>query len=190
METLFKAGGKSMKSTFAKKEKENDKSSLISIPSEGSLKSKVIYIVSWKPSSDQNRLCQSIEQLVKIVIKKAASENFQSIAFPAIGCGGFQCSTTLIAKALITQCQRLLTKYPLLVLFVIQPEKSEIYEEFRQHINSSKYGQMTVKEPPISFRIGNGLIEVKKDDITKQRVSILLSVLLSHILCFFSLSLN
>ncbi|CAF3738304.1 unnamed protein product [Adineta steineri] len=174
MDHVFNAGGKSLRSAFDKKRKENENYSIISIRTEGSLKCKAIYFVPWKPNSDENRLCQSIKQLVKNVIKKAASENFQSIAFPAIGCGGFECSTSLNAKTFIGQCQRLLVKYPLSVVFVIQPEKVEIYDEFCQHISSSKHGQTTVKEPPISLRIGNGIIEVKKDDITKQKVDVII----------------
>lgn len=172
MDNVFKAGGKSLKSAFDNKASGNEKRSLISIPSEGSLRSKVIYFIPWKPSSDENRLCQSMEQLVESVIKKAASENFQSITFPAIGCGGYGCSTSLIAKTLIGQCQRLLRKYPLSVVFVIQPERVEIYEDFRRHLGSSKHGHSIVKEPPISLKIGSGVIEVKKDDVTKQRVNI------------------
>ena len=172
MDNVFKVGGKSLKSAYDNKVNGNEKRSLISIPSEGSLRSKVIYFVPWKPSSDENRLCQSMEQLVESVIKKAASENFQSITFPAIGCGGYKCSTTLIAKTLIGQCQKLLTKYPLSVVFVIQLDKVDIYEGFRRHLGSSKQGHSIVKEPPILLKIGSGVIEVKKDDITKQRVNI------------------
>ncbi|CAF1112970.1 unnamed protein product [Adineta steineri] len=175
MDHVFNAGGKSLRSAFDKKRKENENYSIISIRTEGSLKCKAIYFVPWKPNSDENRLCQSIKQLVKNVIKKAVSENFQSVAFPAIGCGGFECSTSLIAKTFIGQCQRLLVKYPLSIVFVIQPEKVEIYDEFRQHIGLSKHGQTTVKEPPVSLRIGNGIIEVKKDDITKQKVDVIIA---------------
>ncbi|UJR11706.1 hypothetical protein I4U23_015887 [Adineta vaga] len=174
MDSVFKVGGKSLKSAFDKKTKEEEKHSVISIPAEGSFKCKVIYFVPWQPNSDENRLCQSIEQLVKHVIRKAASESFQSIAFPAIGCGGFKCSTSLIAKTLINQCQQSLTKYPLSIVFVIQSDKTDIYEEFRQHIGLSKHGQTTVKEPPISLKIVNGIIEVKKDDITKQKVDVII----------------
>ncbi len=142
---------------------------MISLPAEGALKSKSVYFVPWHPNSDQKLLCQSIEHLVKNVIKKAMSENYQSIAFPAIGCGGYECSTSLIAETFVNQCQELLPKYPLSIVFVIQPDKNEIYNEFRQRIGP---GRGTVKEPPISLTIGNGIIEVKKGDITKQQVNI------------------
>ncbi len=169
LDAVFKAGGKSLKSAFEKKSKEDPTSSVISLPSEGALKSKAVYFVPWKPNSDQKLLCQSIEQLVKNVIKKAVSENYQSIAFPAIGCGGYECSTSLIAETLVSQCQEILPKYPISIAFVIQPEKNEIYDEFRQRIG---LGRATMKEPPISLTIGNGVIEVKKGDITKQQVKI------------------
>ncbi len=166
VDAVFKAGGKSLKSAFDKKVKENEKNAVISIPAEGALRSKAVYFIAWKPNSDENLLCQSIEQLVANVIKKAASENYQSIAFPAIGCGGYECPTSLIAKTFVKQCQELLLKYPISIVFVIQPEKTEIYDEFRQRIGPSEHG----REPPVSLKIGNGVIEVKKGDITKQRV--------------------
>lgn len=172
VDAVFKAGGKSLKSAFDKKVKEDQKSPVISIPAEGALKSKAVYFVAWKPSSDQKLLCDSIETLVKNVMKKAVNENYRSIAFPAIGCGGYDCPTSLIANTLVTQCRAILPKYPVSVLFVIQPEKTEIYEEFRQRIGPSGHERTTVKEPPVSLTIGNGIIEVKKEDITKQRVNI------------------
>ena len=182
MNAVFQAGGKTLKSAFEKKVNENEKNPLISIPAEGSLRSKAIYFVPWKPSSDQNSLCQSIEQLVENVIKRAASEKFQTIAFPAIGCGEYGCPIDLIAKTFVSHCQQLLTKYSVSVVFVIQPEKTEIYHNFQRYIDSSKHRQTTVKEPPISLRIGNGMIEVKKGDITQQQVTI--SLVLNQFLIF------
>lgn len=183
MDAVFKAGGKTLKSTFEKKVKENEKSAVISIPAEGSLKSKAIYFVPWKPSSDHNTLCQSIEQLVENVINRAASEKFQSIAFPAIGCGEFGCPIDLIAKTFVGHCQQLTTKYPLSVVFVIQSEKTEIYNNFHRHVGSSRHRETTVKEPPVSLRIENRMIEVKKGDITQQEVNI--SLYKVNFQCFF-----
>ena len=185
MDAVFKAGGKSLKTAFDKKAKEDHQSSVISIPAQGPLGSKAVYFVPWKPDSDHSLLSQSIEKLVKNVMKKAASENYQSIAFPAIGCGAFGCPIDLIAQTFITQCQQQLTKYPLSILFVIQPGKTEIYDEFRRHMGSSKHEPTTVKEPPVSQTIGSGVIEVKKGDITKQKVNI--SFVYSRLLCFFYL---
>lgn len=170
MDAVYKAGGKGLKSAFDKKVKENHKNAVISVPAEGSLRSKAIYFVPWKPSSDEKLLCQSIEQLVENVIEKAVSENLQSIAFPAIGCGNYGCPIDLIAKTFVSHCHQLLTKHPLSIVFVIQPEKTEIYDNFHREIASAKHRQTTVKEPPVSLRIGNGIIEVKKADITQQQV--------------------
>ena len=170
VDAVFKAGGKSLKSSFDKKLQEDNKCSVISIPASGALKSKVVYFVPWKPNTDQQLFCQSIEELVKNVIKKAINDNYQSIAFPAIGCGAYGCETSLIAKTFINKCQELLIKYPISIVFVIQPEKTEIYDEFRRHINTSQHGRSIVKEPPVSLTIGNGIIEVKKGDILKQKV--------------------
>lgn len=169
MDAVFKAGGRSLKANFDKKIKENDKAAVISVPAEGSLASKAVYFVAWKPNSDENTLRLSIEQLVNNVIKKATSEKLQSIAFPAIGCGGYECSTSLIAQTFIKQCRKCLKTAPMSITFVIQPDKNDIFQEFQQQISPTK-SDAAATEPPVSANIGSGIIEVKKGDITKQKV--------------------
>ncbi|CAF1436669.1 unnamed protein product [Adineta ricciae] len=180
MDSVFTVGGRLLKASFDEKVNQNNKEAVISISATGSLKAKKIYFVPWAPSSNEDRLCRSLEQLVQNVITTAAGKNLQSIAFPAIGCGGYGCPTNLIAKTLVGECQQLVAKYPLSVVFVIQPEKVELYDEFRQYLGVSKHRQTTVKEPPISLRIANGLIEVKKDDITKQQVDVIIGSMSSE----------
>lgn len=171
MDAVFKAGGKSLKAAFDKKVKENDKSPVISVSADGALVSKAVYFVAWKPNSDEDALRQSIEQLTTNVIKKAMSEKFQSIAFPAIGCGGYECSTSLIAKTFVKQCRKCLKTIPMSILFVIQPDKNDIFQEFEQQISPPKE-LIAPEEPPVVANIGSGVIEVKKGDITKQKVGL------------------
>lgn len=189
MDAVYKAGGKGLKSAFDKKVKENHKNSVISVPAEGSLKSKAIFFVPWKPSSDEKALRQSIEQLVENVVEKALSENFESIAFPAIGCGNYGCSIDLIAKTFVRHCHQLVTNHSLSIVFVIQPDKTDIYDSFHREISSSKHRSTTVKEPPVSFKIGNGIIEVKKGDITQQEVQFHFDLFTKIlVLCFIRLT--
>ena len=168
VESVFKAAGKSFKRSFDAQVKENQTASVISIRSEGDLGSKAVYFVPWKPSADRQKLVQSIEQLVKNVVKKAASEDYQSIAFPAIGCGEYDCDIDLIARTFVGKVRELLNKYSISVLFVIQPDKTNVYEKFRNEIGSS----VEATEQPISLTVEKGTIEVQKGDITKQDVSI------------------
>lgn len=169
VESVFKAAGSSFQKSFDAKVKENEKAAVISVSSEGQLASKAVYFVPWKPSSDPGKLSQSIEQLVKNVVKKAASEDYRSIAFPAIGCGEYGCPVNLIADTFVQIARELLTKTPMSILFVIQPGKTDVYEEFRSRIGPSE--PAVAAEPPVSLTIGKGTIEVQKGDITKQTVS-------------------
>ncbi len=105
------------------------------------------------------------------VIKKAASEQYRSVAFPAIGCGEYGCSINLVAQTFVRQIQQLLTKYPISVLFVIQPERMDVYEEFREQIRSlGPQHEASVPLQPVSLAIEKGIIEIIKGDITKQTV--------------------
>lgn len=172
MDSVFKAAGKAFKKSFDAQVKENETASVISVRSEGELASKAVYFVPWKPSSNPEKLRQSIEQLVKNVMKKAASEDYRSIAFPAIGCGEYGCDIALIAETFVGQVRELLQKYPIPVVFVIQPGKTEIYEAFHKEIGSAGEQHVAAAEPAISLAVGKGTIEVQKGDITKQNVSI------------------
>ena len=170
LDAVFKAGGRTFKTTYEKKVAANERDPVISTRAEGSLKSKAVYFVPWKPSSNEDKLRQSLEQLVDNVIQQAVREKYRTIAFPAIGCGGYGCSTSVIAETLTNQCQQLLAKYSVSILFTIQPRKTDIYKEFRRYIDTLNLGNINLKEPPISLSIDNGAIEVKKGDITKQKV--------------------
>jgi len=170
VDSVFKAGGKSLKKSFERQVKENETDPVISVAADGKLASKAVYFVPWKPDSDPNKLCESIEKLVKNVIKKAASENYKSIAFPAIGCGEYGCSISLVAQTFVRRVRELLKKHPITVLFVIQPDKIDIYEEFRKQLGSSGQQEEISILQPVSLTIGKGIIDVEKGDITKQTV--------------------
>lgn len=172
MESVFKAAGKAFKKSFDAKVKADETASVISIPSEGDLASKAVYFVPWKPSTDPDKLRQSIELLVKNVMKKAASEDYRSIAFPAIGCGEYGCDIPLIAKTFIGQVRELLERFPVPIVFVIQPGKNEIYDAFTKEIGPGEEQEEVADEPVTSSAVGKGTIEVQKGDITKQKVSI------------------
>ena len=66
---------------------------------------------------------------------KAIAENYQTIAFPAIGCGGFACSVSLVAQAMVEEAHRKLQSHTISVSFIIQPQKTNIYDEFQKQID-------------------------------------------------------
>ncbi|CAF1454869.1 unnamed protein product, partial [Rotaria sordida] len=174
LDSVLEAGGKTLQQSFKNKFKEHAKDPIFSMSTGGRLLAKAIYFVSWQPNSDPNILSQSIEQLVSNVIEKAASENYKSIAFPAIGCGRYGCSIDLVAQIFVRQVQRQLTKYPIMISFVIHPDGTDIYNEFQKHIGSVHEQEKFSSTKSISTKIGQGTIEVKKGDITKEIVDVII----------------
>ncbi|CAF4583628.1 unnamed protein product, partial [Rotaria sp. Silwood2] len=86
LDSVFAACGNSLKKLFDIKIKENPKTSVIDITTDGKIPSKVIYFIVWQPDSDSNLLYQSIPELLSTIIEKAINENYKSIAFSPIGC--------------------------------------------------------------------------------------------------------
>jgi hypothetical protein len=166
---VCKAGGKSFLKSYETNVAKNPKTPVIAFPTSGQLASKSIYFVHWHPDPDPKKLCESIEHLVTNVIEKAAHENHTSIAFPAIGCGNYGCPISLVAQTFVTKVQQLLTKHPMTISFVIQPDKTDIYEEFRKQVGGEEHQDQSQTS---SLKIGKGKIEIVKGNITKQKVII------------------
>lgn len=53
------------------------------------------------------------------------------------------------------------------VLFVIQPDRTDIYDEFRRQVASKDKSSI---QKSISSSVGKGTIDIVKGDITKQQV--------------------
>ncbi|CAF0819065.1 unnamed protein product [Rotaria sordida] len=175
IESIFTVYGKSLQNLLEMKIKENLNNSIISITTDGKLPSKVIYFVLWKPNSNPDILCQSIQQLVFNVIEKAINENYKSITFPAIGCGEYGCSIRLIAETFIKQVHEQLIKYPIKISFVIQPDRTDIYNEFCKQFNSFQQQEQISITKSISLIIEKGKIEIEQGDIIKQNVDVIIA---------------
>ncbi|CAF5140656.1 unnamed protein product, partial [Rotaria sp. Silwood1] len=173
VESVLVAGGNSLRKLFKMKIKEISENSVVSVTTDGKLASKAIYFVLWKPSSDSNILCQSIRKLVSNVIEKAISENYKSIAFPAVGCGEYGCSIELIAETFIEEIHQQLIEYSMKILFVIQPDRINIYNEFQKQLNLFQQQQTSITKS-ISIIIEEGKIEIEQGDITKQNVDVII----------------
>jgi hypothetical protein len=148
----------------------NSEASIIAVNTAGQLASKRIYFLSWKASSDASILCKSIEKFVSDAIEKAAEERYRSISFPAIGCGQFGCSTNLVAQAMVGEAYRKLLIHNMSISFVIQPERTDIYDEFQKHINLIRLQALSNKLTTVSAAVGKGTMEVEQGDITMQKV--------------------
>jgi hypothetical protein len=56
------------------------------------------------------------------------------------------------------------------ISFIIQPERKDIYNEFKKQISLIETQSSPDTSTTISATIGKGVIEVEKGDITKQKV--------------------
>ncbi|CAF3954954.1 unnamed protein product [Rotaria sordida] len=173
--SVLQAGGDTVMSSYNIELRKNS-TQIIAVAASGQLLAKAIYFVSWEPNSDEILLCKSLEKLVSDVIKKATNEKYKSIAFPAIGCGQFGCSINLVTKTLIGKVHQLRTFHSMTVSFIIQPDRTDIYNEFQKQIDLLEpFEQLeplerTPEIPTVSVPIKNGMIIVEKGNITTQKV--------------------
>lgn len=136
------AAGSDAQMAYAREHENNPNSLIISIPS-GQLPCKRIFFFKWQPDVDEEVLQQSIVDFIWNIMQNVVSYKFTSIAFPAIGCGKHGCSENIIIKTMVKEIKSQLEmrKLPLIVRFVVQPERSEIYDEFCKQVLSSKEGK-------------------------------------------------
>lgn len=115
--------------------KNHPNSTLIVTPS-GSLFCKQIFFVKWHPDTDEEILRQSIVYMISIVVQKAISYNFTSIAFPALGCGQHGCSIEIVVNTFVLEMKKQLIKrnLPWNVKFIVQPNQQNIYDEFCKQV--------------------------------------------------------
>jgi len=143
---------------------------IIAVNAAGEIVSKRIYFLPWKANSDTSILRKSIQKFVLDAVEKAVEEGYRSIAFPAIGCGQFRCSIDLVAQAMVEEAYRKLLMYNISISFVIQPERTDIYDEFQKQINLRRSQSSSNVLRAISEIVGKGRIEVEEGDITMQKV--------------------
>ncbi|CAF3603883.1 unnamed protein product [Rotaria sp. Silwood1] len=148
--------------------------SIITVKAGGQLLSKRIYFISWKTNSDESILCKSMEKFVSDALDKAVEQNYRSIAFPAIGCGLLKCSVSLIARTMVEEVYRKLQRHSISVLFVIQPEKKDVYDEFQKQIQLLESILPSNKLRKICATFDKGTIEVVMGDITMQKVDVII----------------
>ncbi|CAF3180149.1 unnamed protein product [Rotaria sp. Silwood2] len=137
---IMEAAGDDIQSFYDDELNYNQCSLLIPTPP-GDLPCETIFFIKWKPNDDEAILQQSIVDFVSNAIQNMISYGFNSIAFPAMGCGDYGCSVVLVVKTLIKEVknQLLKRKLPLKVIFVVQPDSVNVYDEFcKQALKSSE----------------------------------------------------
>ncbi|CAF1273809.1 unnamed protein product, partial [Adineta ricciae] len=178
-ESVLEAGGYLMKLSYNNELNNSSTDPVISIAATGQVCARKAYFLAWKPSVDADTLRQSVSTFICDAMSKAASENVRSIAFPAIGCGGYGCTISLIAQTMVEAISQQLTLYPMAVSVVTQSDRTDVCNEFRKQVNLF---QSTSQTESVALGIGTGMIEVQMGDITQQNVDVIIGSSSSRIL--------
>ncbi|CAF1120872.1 unnamed protein product [Rotaria sordida] len=140
-DSVIKAAGKQIEQELNEKD---PKKNMIDT-SVGNLKqAKRLLFLPWKPPStlitNQNidALCQSILIFIQQAIQYTIQEKFKSIAFPAIGCGGYGIPADIIATIMIDSVRQQLNANPatqLVITFVVQ--QSNVFDVFNAKLQDT-----------------------------------------------------
>ncbi|CAF1359198.1 unnamed protein product [Adineta ricciae] len=171
-DSICQAGGTDFTNAYNAEVKKKPGRSLISIKADGKLTSKQVYFLPWTERFDHLMLSASIQKFVSDAITEAANDKFRSMAFPAIGCGLYGYSIDLVARTMTTEAYQQSLKHRINVSFVIQPQRMDVFETFRNQIDSIIPKQLFEVK---STTIKNGSIEVIKGDMTKQKVDVIIA---------------
>jgi O-acetyl-ADP-ribose deacetylase (regulator of RNase III) len=118
--------------------------SILVVTPPGALNCKKIFFVKWKPDTDDEILQQSLIDLISIVVQNSISHEFNSMGFPAIGCGQHGCSIDIVVKTMVLEMKKHLIKRNLrwTVKFIVQPDQQNIYDEFCKQVLTTQDGKM------------------------------------------------
>ncbi|CAM4927546.1 unnamed protein product [Rotaria socialis] len=180
--SICKAGGDSVSNSYTKQIKDNPDAPVITVTAAGRIASKMIYFLPWQSNPDESILRKSIENFVSVALEQAIQCNYRNITFPAIGCGGFGCSIQFIARTMVENVHSKVKAHSMMVSFVIQPDRKDIYDEFKKQIDLLESPSPSSKLRIICATFGKGDIEAEMGDITKQKVDVIVGSTSSGIL--------
>jgi hypothetical protein len=166
--TICEAAGDSVKSAFNEELKKCPTSSVIAVDAGSSITPKKIYFLKWTKNGNEDLLRKSLKKFVSDATVKAVDEKYKSIAFPAIGCGKLGCPINVVAEAMVEEAHHQSINKSISVLFVIQPGKNDVYDEFQKQI--SLVQQHLPASNEMASRVGKGIIQIETGDITTQKV--------------------
>jgi O-acetyl-ADP-ribose deacetylase (regulator of RNase III) len=140
---IISAAGNKAQTAYDTQLKNHPNSTLIITPS-GSLSCKQIFFVKWQPDPDEEVLRQSIIYIISIVVQKATSSKFTSIAFPALGCGQHGFSIEVVVNTFVLEMKKQLIKnnLPWNIKFIVQPGQQNIYDEFCKQVLTDDDGNL------------------------------------------------
>ena len=136
---ILMEAGEEIYRIYERERSSNPNNLLISTPA-GNLLCKRIFFLRWIPEENVSLLRQSISDFVLNVIQNVQMYQFNSIAFPPIGCGHSNISTEIIVQTFIQQLifQIKNRNLSLIIKFIILPDENHIYQLFSQQIKQSE----------------------------------------------------
>lgn len=113
-----------------------------------------------------------MEKFVSTAIDRAVTENHKSLAFPAVGCGGYGCTSSVVAEAMVQTAYKHGMNKGISISFVIQSGKKDVYEEFQKQVAglNGKASPIVPTLDAISVTIGKGTIDVSIGNLVTERV--------------------
>jgi hypothetical protein len=128
--------------TYRQTLSENLEAPLLLVPA-GQLPCNMIFIHKWKLHQDEDLLRDSIINFIGFVIQHVIAYDYKSVAIPSIGCGNLAYSIDIIVKTMIEETKHQLKrrKSSLKVKFIIEPHRTDIYNAFCNHLQTSDEGK-------------------------------------------------
>ncbi|CAF1242378.1 unnamed protein product [Adineta ricciae] len=181
LESVLQAAGQSVRDDYDMKLSRDPNASLISVRTRDKLLAKRVYFVSCQLSSDPVQMDLSIKNLITDAMKRASNDGYQSIAFPAIGCGLAGCSSSFVAKTMVEEIYNQLKTYSLSILFVIEVGKDDIFDQFTRAIKSiPQVEESDTEMKQILVDVGNSVVIVEKGDILQQTTDVIVGTTTSN----------
>lgn len=80
---------------------------------------------------------------IGFVIQNVIAYEYKSVAIPSIGCGNLNCSLDVIVRTMIEETKHQLRrrKMSLKVKFVVEPNRTDIYNAFCTYLLASDEGK-------------------------------------------------
>ncbi|CAF0805827.1 unnamed protein product [Adineta ricciae] len=122
-----------------------------SVTSAGGLSSKKIFFIPWSAdSNDDDDIQTSLSIFIGTAFQYTLSHGFKSIAFPTVGCGGFNISPLTIAKYMLKEIRKQLKfcKQKMNISVVVLADQKDVFDAFVKRLN-----ELITVDPNINEKI-------------------------------------
>ncbi|CAF3357209.1 unnamed protein product [Rotaria socialis] len=167
---ILKKGGESVKKEYHTAVKSSS-SGPFEIDS-GNLQCRKLLFLTWKINQTSDEaFYQSIRNFVSTAVQHAIKFHHTSIAFPSIGCGGYNFDKTVVAHEMLTEAQRQLISANVLlkINFIILPNETDVFGIFQSKLESLQAGRGTTRQDDhITYNFTTLTITIISNTIEKQ----------------------